>query len=129
MGNLSSTYSVLASPLLALSSRFDFNVYSYESEFRIGTELWRRKEKPLTEDLDWARLKMGQKILDDRSHAMDDRNDMAGCLKASLDQRGGLGLLWEGRVKELLYSCGAVIDLRGRENMFRGFGVEIQYSS
>ena len=129
MGNLSSTYSVLASPLLALSSRFDFNVYSYESELRLGTELWRRKEKPLTEDLNWARLKMGQKILDDRSHAMDDRNAMAGCLKASLDQRGGLGLLWEGRVKELLYSCGATIDLRGRENMFRGFGVEIQYSS
>ena len=126
MGNLSSTYSVLASPLLTLSSRFDFNVYSYESELQVGTELWRRKEKPLTDDLNWARLKMGQKILDARS---DDQNDMAGCLKARLDQRGSLGLLWEGRVKELLYSCGAMIDLRGGENMFRGFGVEIQYSS
>lgn len=129
MGNLSSTYSVLASPLLALSSRFDFNVYSYESELQVGTELWRRKEKPLIENLNWARLKMGQKILDDRSNDLDDRNDMAGCLKARLDQRGGLGLLWEGRVKELLYSCGTTIDLRGGENMFRGFGVEIQYSS
>ena len=129
MGNLSSTYSVLASPLLALSSRFDFNVYSYESELQIGTELWRRKEKPLIEDLNWARLKMGHKILDDRSNHFDEQDDMAGCLKARLDQRGGLGLLWEGRVKELLYSCGATIDLRGGENMFRGFGVEVQYSS
>ena len=129
MGNLSSTYSVLASPLLALSSRFDFNVYSYESELQIGTELWRRREKPLTEDLNWARLRMGQKILDYRSNGLDDRDDMAGCLKARLDQRGGLGLLWEGRVKELLYSCGTTIDLRGGENMFRGFGVEVQYSS
>lgn len=129
MGNLSSTYSVLASPLLTLSSRFDFNVYSYESELQVGTELWRRKEMLLTEDLNWARLKMGQKVFDDRSDDLDDRNDMAGCLKARLDQRGGLGLLWEGRVKELLYSCGATIDLRGGENMFRGFGVEVQYSS
>lgn len=129
MGNLSSTYSVLASPLLALSSRFDFNVYSYESELQVGTELWRRKEKPLIEDLNWARLKMGQKILDDPSKDLDNPNGMAGCFKARVDQRGGLGLLWEGRVKELLYSCGATIDLRGRENMFRGFGVEVQYSS
>lgn len=129
MGNLSSTYSVLASPLLALSSRFDFNVYSYESELQVGTELWRRKEKPLTQDLNWARLKMGHKVLDDRSIDLDNRNDMSGCLKACLDQRGGLALLWEGRVKELLYSCGTSIDLRGGENMFRGFGVEVQYSS
>lgn len=129
MGNLSSTYSVLASPLLALSSRFDFNVYSYESELQVGTELWRRKEKPSIEDLKWARLKMGQKVLDDRSNELDNGNNMAGCLKARVDQRGGLGLLWEGRVKELLYSCGATIDLKGGENMFRGFGVEVQYSS
>ena len=129
MGNLSSTYSVLASPILTLSSRFDFNVYSYESELQMGTELWRRKEKPLKEDLNWARLKMGQKILNARSHNLDDQNDMAGCLKARIDQRGGLGLLWEGRVKELLYNCGATVNLRGGENMFRGFGVEVQYSS
>ncbi|CAF9932413.1 MAG: Mitochondrial distribution and morphology protein 10 [Alectoria fallacina] len=129
MGNLSSTYSVLASPLLALSSRFDFNVYSYESELQIGTELWRQKEKGTTsrEDLNWARLKLGQKILEGRSK--DPENDMAGCLKARIDQRGGLGLLWEGRVKELLYSCGATIDLKGGENMMRSFGVEVQYSS
>ena len=129
MGNLSSTYSVLASPLLALSSRFDFNVYSYESDLQVGTELWRRKEKPLKEDLNWARLKMGQKILDKRSNDLDKGSDMSGCLKACVNQRGSLALLWEGRVKELLYSCGTTIDLRGGENMFRGFGVEVQYSS
>ena len=129
MGNLSSTYSVLASPTLTLSSRFDFNVYSYESELQVGTELWRRKKEPLAEDLKWARSKMGQKIIEDQSKNPGDGKDMAGCLKARLDQRGGVGLLWEGRVKELLYSCGATIDLRGGENMFRGFGVEVQYSS
>ena len=129
MGNLSTTYSVLASRLLTLSSRFDFNVYSYESELQVGTELWRRKEKPLTENLNWARLKMKMEALDDQSNDSNNNSDMAGCLKARLDQRGGLGLLWEGKVKELLYSCGATIDLKGGENMFRGFGVELQYSS
>ena len=129
MGNLSSTYSVVASPLLALSSRFDFNVYSYESELQVGTELWRRKEKPSTEDLNWARSKMGQQLLDDQPVGVDNPNDMAGCLKARVDQRARLGLLWEGRAKELLYSCGTIIDLRGGENMFRGFGFEVQYSS
>lgn len=128
MGNLSSTYSVLASPLLALSSRFDFNVYSYESELQVGTELWRRKSKPIPDGLDWARLKMGQKPLN-QSSSNPSEDDMAGCLKARLDQRGGLSLLWEGRAKELLYSCGATIDLRNGENMIRGFGVEMQYSS
>jgi len=128
MGNLSSTYSVLASPLLALSSRFDFNVYSYESELQIGTELWRRKTKPLPDNLDWARMKMGQKPLFSQPSNVND-DDMAGCLKARLDQRGGLSLLWEGRMKDLLYSCGATIDLRHGENMIRGFGLEMQYSS
>ncbi|KAL8816259.1 MAG: hypothetical protein Q9191_008361, partial [Dirinaria sp. TL-2023a] len=41
MGSLESTYSVRASELLALSSRFDFNVYSYESGLVLGMELWR----------------------------------------------------------------------------------------
>ena len=128
MGNLSSTYSVLASPLLALSSRFDFNVYSYESELQVGTELWRRKAKSAPDNLDWARLKMGQNVLNDPSKRLGE-DDVSGCLKARLDQRGGLGLLWEGRVKELLYSCGLTMDFKSPENMIKGFGVEMQYSS
>ena len=129
MGNLSSTYSVLASPLLALSSRFDFNVYSYESELQVGTELWRQNSKPVPQDLDWARRKMGLPILDKSIASSNDLDDMAGCLKARLDQRGSLGLLWEGRVKELLYSCGVTLDLKRGENMVSGFGLEIQYST
>ena len=128
MGNLSSTYSVLASPLLALSSKFDFNVYSYESELQVGMELWRRKSKPLPDGLDWARLKMGQPALFDSS-ANAGEEAMDGCLKARIDQRGSLGVLWEGRVKELLYSCGATVDFKNVENMVSGFGVEMQYSS
>lgn len=129
MGNLSSTYSVLASPMLSLCSRFDFNVYSYDSELQVGTELWRRRSAPVPQDLAWARQKMGLPILDSSPVDKHSQDDMAGCLKARLDQRGGLGVLWEGRVKELLYSCGMTVDLRGGENMVRRFGIELQYSS
>ena len=127
MGNLSSTYSVLASPLLALSSRFDFNAYSYESELQVGTELWRRRSRPKLDNLDWARKKLDPKFLSDS--VIDFGEDMSGCLKARVDQRGSLGVLWEGRVKELLYSCGVTMNLKSPENMIRGFGVEMQYSS
>lgn len=41
-GSLSTSYSVAASQNLALSSRFGFNVYSYESEMVMGAEIWRR---------------------------------------------------------------------------------------
>ena len=129
MGNLSSTYSVLASPLLTLSSRFDFNVYSYESELQVGTELWRRKLESIPEDLEWARKKLGLPLLGKTKEDHGIADDMAGCLKARLDQRGSLGLLWEGRVKELLYSCGVTLDLKSGQNMVRGFGLEVQFSS
>lgn len=140
MGNLSSTYSVLASPLFALSSRFDFNVYSYESELQLGTELWRRKPKPPpAEDLNWARAKLGKDLIPlletadplNAAAAASPYNgeDLAGCFKARVDQRGGLALLWEGRMKELLYTCGMTVDLKGGENIFRGIGLEVQYSS
>ena len=72
---------------------------------------------------------MGLPILDKSIASSNDLDDMAGCLKARLDQRGSLGLLWEGRVKELLYSCGVTLDLKNGENMVRGFGLEIQYST
>ena len=129
MGNLSSTYSVRASPLLALSSRFDFNVYSYESELQVGTELWRRRAKAVFDDLDWARIKMGEEVMTSKVQAARQDEDLSGCLKATINQRGSIALLWEGRVKELLYSCGMTVDLKGGENMFRGVGVEVQYSS
>ena len=118
MGNLSSTYSVRASPLLALSSRFDFNVYSYESDLELGMELWRPREQ---EGIEWARKKMGL--------AREESKSMAGVLKGRLDQRGNVGVVWEGRAKELLYSCGFNLDLRGGENLIRGVGLELSYSS
>lgn len=60
--------------------------------------------------------------------------DLEGVLKARINQKGELGLLWEGRVKELLFSVGGMIDCKntgtGQGNGFmKSIGLEVQYSS
>jgi mitochondrial distribution and morphology protein 10 len=43
MGHMSGAYAARVSRDLALCSRFDFNVYSYESEWTMGAEYWMRR--------------------------------------------------------------------------------------
>lgn len=131
-GSLSTTYSLRASPNLAFSSRFGFNVYSWESEMVAGCELWRRAKKsisPVDDDLEWARRKMrlhdfsaslqgsapASPLLSDPVHP---ESESAGksasgegeaddsVIKLRIDQSWNVRLLWEGRVKELLVSAG-----------------------
>jgi mitochondrial distribution and morphology protein 10 len=45
LGHISSAYAAQVSPDLSLGSRFDFNVYSYESEWTLGAEWWLRRAK------------------------------------------------------------------------------------
>ncbi|KAL9000295.1 MAG: hypothetical protein Q9169_001012 [Polycauliona sp. 2 TL-2023] len=133
MGNLSASHSVRAGELLSLSSRFDFNFYSYESEVVMGIELWKLKENDGIGSKKTVEVVEDEKMLRTRKDGMDQKvdgiGDVAGCLKARIDQRGSVGLLWEGRVKELVYSCGASIDLRGGKDMISGVGLEVQYST
>lgn len=48
MGHISGAYAARVSRDLSLCSRFDFNVYSYESEWTVGTEWWLRRSKHKT---------------------------------------------------------------------------------
>ncbi|KAH7067663.1 mitochondrial distribution and morphology protein 10 [Paraphoma chrysanthemicola] len=123
MGNLSSTYAVKAGPSLALCSRFDFNFYSYESELQLGCELWRRRNNT---DTEWAVKKLRP---DWKRPAVSLDDDFSGVLKAKVDQDWRIGLLWEGRINELLFTLGASLDLKKREQIFRSVGLELQYSS
>lgn len=45
MGHISGAYAARVSRDLSLCSRFDFNVYSYESEWTVGTEWWLRRSR------------------------------------------------------------------------------------
>ncbi|KAL2158188.1 hypothetical protein VTH06DRAFT_4756 [Thermothelomyces fergusii] len=40
MGNINATYAVLARDYCSLATRMEFNVYSYESDWAVGMELW-----------------------------------------------------------------------------------------
>ncbi len=123
MGNLSSTYAVKAGRNLALCSRFDFNFYSYESDLQLGCELWRRRN---TADTEWAAKKQRS---DWKRPTGSPDDDVTGVLKAKVNQEWQIGVLWEGRIKELLFTLGASLDLKRREQIFRSVGIELQYSS
>ncbi|RAH44927.1 mitochondrial distribution and morphology protein 10 [Aspergillus brunneoviolaceus CBS 621.78] len=128
-GSLSTTYSLRASPNLAFSSRFGFNVYSWESEMVAGMELWRKSRRaapaddPDDDGLEWARRKMrgerhpplpsspvrktdplGQLHPVRKTARQEEANESV--LKIRVDQSWNVRLLWEGRVKELLVSAG-----------------------
>lgn len=43
MGSVSWSYAVMAGSFCSLATRMSFNVYSYESDWAVGMELWRKK--------------------------------------------------------------------------------------
>ncbi len=177
MGSISWSYAVMAGSFCSLATRMSFNVYSYESDWAVGMELWRKKGAPIvdTEDdqittptsrgqersfqakMEWRlddpipspdsldepadqtvtsepmkkersfQAKMEWRL--DETEEEKDVDQYSGVLKARLDQHLRLGLLWEGRVKSLLFSLGSGVDLRRLDSPFRTLGLEVQFSS
>ena len=124
MGNVSSSYALQATDDLAFCSRFNFNFYSYESDVQLGMEMWRRKlAGPSTA---WARKMIRPEW---RNHRNAHLQDFDSVLKAKIDQRWKIGLLWEGRINDLLVSVGAGVDLKNRSRLLGSVGVEVSYSS
>ena len=129
MGNLSTTYAVKAGKDLALCSKFDFNVYSYESDLMLGCELWRMKARVEKKRERSMAAKLAWKLDEIVEPAVPEPEEVAGVLKARIDQNWRIGLLWEGRIKELMFTLGSSIDMRRRDQPFRVLGLELQYSS
>jgi distribution and morphology protein 10 len=159
MGNISATYAVLGGEYCTLATMMDFNVYSYESDWQVGMELWskrrhggfllaaepepdsdapptphndsstRWKERSFQAKLEW-RLDEPEPVETSGQNATGVRPDeYLGVLKARLGQQGRIGLLWEGRIKSLIFGLGAGIDLRRLDQSFQSVGLNIQYSS
>ncbi|KAF4943629.1 hypothetical protein FGADI_13280 [Fusarium gaditjirri] len=168
MGNISASYAVVAGRHCSLATRMEFNVFSYESAWAIGMELWRKpftrpvlEDEPVIDDkvvpddkpevkrpkersfqakLEW-RLDDPEPVIvkppppppSPPKEELDPENPgeerYAGVLKTRLDQNMRIGVLWEGRVKSLLFSLGSSIDLRKLDKPFRTLGLEIQFSS
>ena len=129
MGNISSTYAVKASKNLSLCSQLDFNVYSYESDVIVGCELWRMKSKVEKKRERSMAAKLAWKVDEVVKPTIPEPEEVAGVLKARIDQNWRVGLLWEGRVKELMFTLGSSIDMKRKDQPFRALGLELQYSS
>ncbi|PTB66482.1 hypothetical protein BBK36DRAFT_162662 [Trichoderma citrinoviride] len=162
MGNIAASYAVMAGKDCSLATRMEFNIFSYESSWAVGMELWRKPFARLAVDdgepsdadlpakttasnfnakLEWrldepdkaAEKKTGSKMNGSNAGKSKEKGEKeqeyAGVVKARLDQNLRLGVLWEGRVKSLLFSLGSGIDLRMMNKPFRTLGLEVQFSS
>ncbi|TVY12922.1 Mitochondrial distribution and morphology protein 10 [Lachnellula arida] len=129
MGNFSTTYAVKAGKNLALCSKFDFNVYSYESDLMLGCELWRMKAKAKKIQERSMAAKLEWRLDEVEENPLAEPEEVTGVLKARVDQNWRIGLLWEGRIKELLFTLASSIDMNRPDQPFRAVGLEVQYSS
>ena len=142
IGALSSSYSVRPTSNLALSSRFDFNVYSWESQYVLGAEIWRgrgrgrqTKSKSATlngdgtvivaDDLDWTNDLLQGWFTPEEQALKDERLDRKNenVVKLRIDDSFSMGALWTGRIKGLLVNAGVSVSpittgksLLGRQN-------------
>ncbi|KAG8740921.1 Mitochondrial distribution and morphology protein 10 [Ceratobasidium sp. 428] len=147
MGHMSAAYAARASRDLALCSRFDFNIYSYESEWTLGAEWWLRRAPPgLRRILKGEDNKSGENedpvILDEIAPPGQDTpspfptrsisslgGDVTGVVKARISTSSDVSLMWEGRVRNMLVSLGVVSDLSNRSKPIRSIGLELAYFS
>lgn len=152
MGNINATYAVLAKDYCSLATRMEFNVYSYESEWAVGMELWsnrrpagfflgpldvpeekqsvdgpRVRERSFQAKLEWRLDEPEAETVVEKVEVKKEK--YLGVFKARLDQNLRMGLLWEGRVKSLIFSLGSGVDLHRLDEPFRNLGLEVQYSS
>ncbi|KAK3374849.1 hypothetical protein B0H63DRAFT_257365 [Podospora didyma] len=156
MGSINASYAVLAKDYCSLSTRMEFNVYSYESDWAVGMELWsnRRpagfllgadpsrdrelaakvpkvKERSFQAKMEWRLDDPEPPVIsaDAKGSPVGVKEEYLGVLKARLDQNLRIGLLWEGRAKSLIFSLGTGVDLQKLDEPFRSLGLEVQYSS
>jgi distribution and morphology protein 10 len=110
VGHMSSSYVAQVSPELVMCSRFDFSIYSYESDLALGLE-YNATNQPKQQQVD-----------------KNDVEQSEGLIKASWGFSKGLSLMWEGRFKNTLFSLGLTADLKST-NPIRTIGLEVQYFS
>ncbi|KAF9419436.1 Mitochondrial distribution and morphology protein 10 [Podila epigama] len=145
MGHVSSSYAAQVHPDLGLCSRFDFNLYSYDSELTAGVEWWLRERKPSAKASDTHPHHHHHpfpetigvrdlKVADTSSSnvALEEQQPIIGVIKARLGVQSGLALMWEGRFNKLLFSLGFVghvLAPHANAPIVKSVGLEIQYFS
>lgn len=115
---MSTSYVAKLSDELVMCSRFDFSIYSYESDLAVGFEYRTKNKKPTME------IEDGIVTLT----TADNTEKLKGLIKARWGIAKGLALMWEGRFKNTLFSLGLTADLRNTSPI-RTIGLEVQYFS
>ncbi|KAL4076002.1 hypothetical protein V8B97DRAFT_86237 [Scleroderma yunnanense] len=127
MGHLSTAYAARVSQDLSLCSRFDFNVYSYDSEWTLGAEWWMRRSGS-DSVAHKVETSPGSGHLEKRNE-LPSTSDLRGVVKAKISTNNNVSLLWEGRLKRMLVSLGVVSDLSSRSKPIKAIGLELSYFS
>ncbi|ETW84539.1 hypothetical protein HETIRDRAFT_433326 [Heterobasidion irregulare TC 32-1] len=127
MGHMSGAYAARVSRDLSLCSRFDFNVYSYESEWTMGAEWWLRRSKSKSQDSDPAAPALASP--EPAADAPWSAEEITGVVKARASTSNDVALMWEGRLKNLLISLGVVSNLSSRSKPIKSLGLELSYFS
>lgn len=119
VGHMSTSYVAKVSDGLVMCSRFDFSIYSYESDLALGFEYRTKKKQPTIETT----------VENDVVTLTADRTEkLEGLIKARWGIAKGLALMWEGRFKNTIFSLGLTADLRNTSPI-RTIGLEVQYFS
>jgi distribution and morphology protein 10 len=131
---MSTAYVAQVSDELVLCTRFEFSIYSYESDLALGFE-WRSTHDTIAK----MKLEEGVKSVEQHmaetnktliSDVIEESEGVAkleGLVKARVGLSQGIALMWEGRFKNLLFSLGLTADLSHRSNPIRSVGLELQY--
>ncbi|KAG0254361.1 Mitochondrial distribution and morphology protein 10 [Actinomortierella ambigua] len=85
MGHVSSSYAAQVNPDLGLCSRFDFNLYSYDSELTVGLEWWLREKRGFVAPSSSAISSTSSSSSSSSSSAIADANDAS--LVKTLEER------------------------------------------
>ncbi|KAJ3507561.1 hypothetical protein NLJ89_g6236 [Agrocybe chaxingu] len=123
LGHISGAYTARVSQDLALSSRFDFNVYSFESEWTMGAEWWLRRPTGSSLENDPETALLQNQPPNTLQTAVN------GVVKARASTNNDVSLMWEGRLKNMLVSLGVVSDLSSRAKPIKALGLEVAYFS
>jgi distribution and morphology protein 10 len=85
MGHISAAYAARVSRDLSMCSRFDFNVYSYDSEWTMGAEWWMRRAASTHEDeLEPSLAPAEKSSVPHPQESHDTPSDIRGVVKARL---------------------------------------------
>ena len=126
MGQISTSYAIKASPYSTFCSRFNFNLYSYESELVVGCELWQRRQptRVASKVPQPSTFLTAVELTDSQTE-----DPVTGVLKARFGSNFDLGFVWEGRFRNLIFSLGATLDLLKASGPVKNVGCEITYTA